>query len=161
MDPRVSMLAEILRMNTRLFNNCLAGMSEEQAHRRPTPTTNSAAFVAAHVADARYFVLGPLGAAAPSPLAPYVGEWKSIDQVTDWPTLDQIRTAWTGAAEALDRRLATITAAELDDGSKVPFSVGPNSILGFLTFMVQHDSHHIGQLASLRKFVGLPAMSYD
>ena len=32
--------------------------------------------------------------------------------------------------------------------------------LGALTFLVQHDSYHIGQLALLRKPAGLPAMSY-
>jgi uncharacterized damage-inducible protein DinB len=33
-------------------------------------------------------------------------------------------------------------------------------MLGALTFLVQHDSYHIGQLALLRKHAGLPAMRY-
>jgi hypothetical protein len=32
--------------------------------------------------------------------------------------------------------------------------------LGALTFLTQHDSYHIGQLALLRKHAGLAAMSY-
>ena len=33
-------------------------------------------------------------------------------------------------------------------------------ILLLLTFMVQHDSYHLGQLSLLRKLAGLPGMSY-
>ena len=34
------------------------------------------------------------------------------------------------------------------------------SLLAVLTFLVQHDSHHSGQLALLWKHAGLPAMRY-
>jgi uncharacterized damage-inducible protein DinB len=34
-------------------------------------------------------------------------------------------------------------------------------VLGALTFLVQHDSYHLGQLSLLRKWAGLPAMRYD
>ena len=33
--------------------------------------------------------------------------------------------------------------------------------LGMLTFLVQHDSYHIGQLSLLRKYAGMPAMQYS
>jgi uncharacterized damage-inducible protein DinB len=33
-------------------------------------------------------------------------------------------------------------------------------LAAILTFPVQHDSYHIGQLALVRKPAGLPAMSY-
>ena len=33
-------------------------------------------------------------------------------------------------------------------------------MLGALTFLVQHDSYHLGQLTFLRKLAGLPAMRY-
>ncbi len=33
-------------------------------------------------------------------------------------------------------------------------------MLTLLTFFVQHDSYHVGQLVLLRKHAGLPAMQY-
>ena len=36
-----------------------------------------------------------------------------------------------------------------------------SSVLGLFGFMVQHDSYHLGQLSLLRKYAGLPAMSYS
>lgn len=161
MDPRVAPLAEILRLNTRLFRNCLAGLSEDQARARPSATANSAAFVAAHVAETRFYLLGQLGASRPSPLDRYLAGWKSIDQLTEWPPLAEIQTAWTEAAHALRDRLEAMTPAELDAPHPTQFPVEPKTALGVLAFLVQHDSYHIGQLSLLRKVAGLPAMSYS
>jgi uncharacterized damage-inducible protein DinB len=30
-----------------------------------------------------------------------------------------------------------------------------------VTFLVQHESYHLGQIALLRRYAGLPAMKYD
>ena len=53
MESRVAPLAEILRLNTVLFRNCLDGLSDEQAAMRPSGATNNAAFVAAHLTSSR------------------------------------------------------------------------------------------------------------
>jgi uncharacterized damage-inducible protein DinB len=161
MDPRIAPLAGILRLNNRLFANCLDGITEAQCHERPSETTNSAAFVAAHLAEARYWGLKILGAQRANPLEKHLGQWKGIHEITSWPSLDEIKSAWTEASAALDQRMAVVTAAELDapSGSQMPLE--DSSVLGLFGFMVQHDSYHVGQLSLLRKHAGLPAMSYS
>ncbi len=161
MDPRVAPLAEILRLNTRLFRNCLDGLTDDQARVRPSEATNSAAFVAAHVADSRYFLLKTLGTDRKSPLERYLGGWKSIDQITEWPSLAEVQSAWAEAGHALRDRLDAMTAAELDAASNSGFPIENQTVLGVLAFLVQHDSYHVGQLSLLRKHAGLPAMSYS
>jgi uncharacterized damage-inducible protein DinB len=157
MDPRVIGLAEILKLNTRLFRNCLDGFTAEAAAERLSPRTNSAAFVAAHVADSRYQLLQALGVATPSPLERDLKDAKGIDDLARCPTLDESREAWSAASHALRDRLQAMTAADLDAPVTFP---GASSVLEVLAFFVQHDSHHVGQLALLRKHAGLPAMSY-
>lgn len=71
MDPRIAALSEIIGLNTRLFHNCLEGVTDEKAATRPSASTNSAAFVAAHVAEARFFLLKMLGAEQQSPITAY------------------------------------------------------------------------------------------
>lgn len=161
MDPRIAPLAGILRLNNRLYANCLDGLSEAQCHERPSECTNSAAFVAAHLAEARFWGLKILGAERANPLEKHLGQWKGIDEITTWPSLKDIRAAWTEATTALDKRMAAITEAELDapSGSQMPLE--DTSVLGLFGFMVQHDSYHLGQLSLLRKHAGLPAMSYS
>jgi uncharacterized damage-inducible protein DinB len=162
MDARLAPLTEILRLNTKLFRNCLDGMTDEQAGTRPSGSTNSAAFVAAHVAESRFYLLGLLGATQPSPLAPFLDGARGINDVKQLPSLADLQRAWTTASHALRDRLDTMTAAELDASIACPFPlpISDPSALSLLTFFVQHDSYHIGQLALLRKHAGLPAMQY-
>jgi uncharacterized damage-inducible protein DinB len=159
MDARVVALAEVLRLNTKLFRNCLDGLTDEQAAVRPSPGTNSAAFIAAHLADSRYMILKVIGDARPSPLGSYLKGAKGIDDVKQCPPLAETLAAWTAASHAIRDRLAALTADELDASltTRLP---AVQTVLGVLAFLVQHDSYHIGQLSLLRKYVGLPAMAY-
>ena len=47
---------------------------------------------------------------------------------------------------------------------RAPFTtrlpLGEPTVLSALTFLVQHESYHIGQVTFLRKHAGLPAMQY-
>jgi|RhiMetdeSRZDD1v2_1073273.scaffolds.fasta_scaffold38671_8 uncharacterized damage-inducible protein DinB len=162
MDPRIAPLTEILRLNTRLFRNCLDSITDEMAVMRPSASTNSVAFVASHVAEARFYLLQMLGAEQTSPLAAYLENARGIDDVKRFPPLAEIQRAWTTASHALRDCLAEMTAAELDAPIACPFPlpISDPTALSLLTFFVQHDSYHIGQLALLRKHAGLPAMQY-
>ena len=159
MDPRIAPLAGIIEINTKLFRNCLADLTEEQSRARPSDVTNHAAFIAAHLVESRYYILKGLGAPLPCPLAPYLGEWRGIDAITEWPSLAETQAAWEAGSQALAARLANITAAELDAPSPTKMPVHEQTVLGVLTFLVQHDAYHVGQLSLLRKYAGLPAMS--
>ena len=160
MDPRVEPLAAILRLNTRLFLNCLDGVTDDTGRARHASGVNSATFIAAHVTDSRFFALRTLGGALENPLSPFLDKAKSIDEISDWPALDVVRTAWKDVSTALDAQLAAATAEDLSAAVDVRFPGVERTRLGALTFLVQHDSYHLGQLALLRKPAGLPAMSY-
>ena len=161
MDIRVAPLAEILRLNTVLFRNCIDQLSDEQAAVRPTKGTNSAAFIAAHLASSRFYLLKTLGVQEPDPLASYLDGRKGIDDIAQLPSLREVDEAWTKGAHLLRDRLDALTAAEIDAPSNVPFPLANGTLLGTLTFLVQHDSYHLGQLSLLRKYCGLPAMRYQ
>lgn len=162
MDPRITPLTEILRMNTKLFRNCLDDVTDEMAAIRASSSTNSAAFVASHLTEARFYLLQLLGVKQTSPIAPYLENAHGIDDVKRFPPLAEIQHAWTTASHALRDRLVEMTPAELDASIACPFPlpISDPTALSLLTFFVQHDSYHIGQLALLRKHAGLPAMQY-
>ena len=161
MDIRVAPLADILRLNTVLFRNCLDGLSDAQAAMRPTGATNNAAFVAAHLTNSRFYLLKVLGVAEQDPLAPYLDGQKSLDDLERLPPLSEIQTAWSKAAHLLRDRLAALTPADVDAPSVTRFPLSNGTLLATLTFLVQHDSYHLGQLSLLRKYCGLPAMRFQ
>lgn len=160
MDPRVIAPAEILRLNTKLYRNCLHGMTAAQAQARPADHANSAAFVALHLVDSRYFLLKLLGADATNPLPAELATARSIDDVKQWPAHADLEAAWTAASHALRDQLTAMTADQLNAAVTVRFPAPEQTVFGALTFLVQHESYHLGQLSLLRKQAGLPAMSY-
>jgi uncharacterized damage-inducible protein DinB len=160
MDPRAEPLAAILRLNTRLFLNCLDGVTDDTGRVRHANGVNSATFIAAHVTDSRFFILRTLGGALENPLSTFLDKAKSIDEISDWPALDLVRTAWKDVSAALDTHLTAAKADDLSAAVEVRFPGVERTRFGALTFLVQHDSYHLGQLALLRKPAGLPAMSY-
>ena len=161
MDTRIAPLADILRLNTVLFRNCLDGLTDEQAAVRPSNATNNAVFVAAHLTNSRFYLLKTLGVSEPDPLAPYLDGQKNLDDLERLPPLGEIQTAWTKAAHLLRDRLGALTPADLDGPSSARFPLSNGTLLATLTFLVQHDSYHLGQLSLLRKYAGLPAMRYQ
>lgn len=160
MDARIAALADTLKLNTRLFRNCLDGFTDARAAVRPTSDTNSAAFIAAHLADSRFYLLKLLGAEQANPLSRYLEAGRGIDDIKEWPTLQETLSAWTTVSHALRDRMEALTAAELDQTVNLRFPMAHPTIFGALTFLVQHDTYHLGQLSLLRKHAGLPAMSY-
>ena len=160
MDTRVEPLSAILRLNARLLINCLDGLTDEVARVRHAEGANSVTFIAAHVTDTRFFMLRTLGGLLDNPLAVSFDKVKRIDDVTNWPTLDTIRAAWIDVSAAIDSQLQDATDDDLSAPVDRQFPGVERTRLGALTFLVQHDSYHIGQVALLRKPAGLPAMTY-
>ena len=160
MDSRLTPLRTLLALNTRLFLNCLDGMDDAAALARPSGSTNSAAFVAAHLVDSRAFLAGLLGPPVESPFRVELEGARGIDDVRALPSVDRLRAAWRELSALVDGRLAAATADALDARSATRFPVDDGTVLGALAFLLQHDSYHIGQLALLRKYAGLPGMTY-
>ena len=161
MPPPLQPLNEILDLNTRLFRNCLAGLDAEQAAKRLGDTTNNIVFIAAHVLDARYYLARYLGVEITHPFEESWRKVKTVEDLTDPPELAEISAAWEQVSAALIERFATLTDEDLAAGSKQKFPVADGTVLGGATFLLQHDSYHLGQLGILRKHWTSESMSYD
>lgn len=153
-------LADILSLNTRLFVNCLDGMSDAAAQARPVGGANNAAFLACHLVDARIHLLKLLGRDMPHPFGDRLAKVTRIDDMTWYPSLDEIRARWKDVSARLDAQLGELGADDLARDSGQKFPVADRSLLGVIAFLAQHDSYHVGQLSLLRRAAGLPAMKY-
>jgi uncharacterized damage-inducible protein DinB len=161
MNPAVRPLVQTLDLNTRLLLNALDGVDEEAARKRPNDRTNHILFLACHLVDARHFLARSLGLASESPFKGVLDEAEGLDDVKAFPALDQVREAWKEIGERLRRHIAELEPPDLEKPAPHAFPIeGGESLLGCLAFLVQHDSYHLGQVALLRRYVGLEAMSY-
>jgi uncharacterized damage-inducible protein DinB len=160
MHPVIAPLAAIYELNTDLLVNCLDGLTEAEARRRLEGGGNSIAFLAAHLADTRHFIAARLGHPLSNPLTRYLADARTIDEIETLPPLGEIRGAWLAVAEHLAAVLAELGQAEIARQSVHQFPMADSSFVGFLAFLAQHESYHVGQAAFLRRQVGRPAMAY-
>lgn len=158
--PSPASLVTLAALNSRLFLNCLADLADEQARVRPNERTNHCLFLAIHLTDARHFLLRYLGEPSPSPFAALLENARSLDDLGELPPLAEVTTAWKEAAEKLMALLHSPISDRLKEPSEQRFPVDDPTILGGLGFLLHHEAFHIGQMALLRRFVGLPGMSY-
>jgi hypothetical protein len=152
----------ILNLNTRLFLSALDGISEEQAKERISDHNNPVCWLAVHTVWARYNTCAMLG--KPPVKNPYDGlfeNFKPFDPNYNYASLAEAKEEWNKASELLKEALAAVTEEHL--ASECPFKspIGDFSFGGTISFMAQHESYDIGQVAYLKKYFTKEAMSYN
>src|SRR5215210_841098 len=138
MDARLAPLAAILDLNTDLLLNTLAGLTEAESQHRLEGGGNSIAFLAGHLTDTRHFLVTRLGHPLPNPLARYLADVRSIEEVRELPSLEEIRSAWQAVSAHLLAVLAELTPAELAEPKVHRFPLEDSTRLGMVAFLAQH-----------------------
>lgn len=160
MPDSAAALVDLFALDTKLFRNCLVDLSDAQAVLRPNQHTNSVAFIAGHLVETRAWMARYVGLDCSSPFGGVLEHATSIDQIPVLPSLEAIRAGWDDVSPRVAERLGSMTSVDLAAQSSQRFPGVAPTVLGGIAFLVKHESYHIGQLAYLRKYVGLPAMSY-
>jgi uncharacterized damage-inducible protein DinB len=160
MDAQLVPLKAMLELSSRLFINSFEGVDDETARVRPSSSTNNMAFIALHVLDARAYLARYLGLDYQHPFTG-LESVNSIDDMTDYPAVEDILASWREVSELLDEGMSTLSSEELAKESPQDFPVDDGSVMGGLAFLLLHESFHIGQLALLRKYLGLSSMKYS
>jgi hypothetical protein len=162
MANSIKHVENILNLNTRLFNNALAGITEEQAKERISGHNNPLIWLASHTAWARYNTCAMLG--KPPAKNPYDGlfeNFKPFDAAANYGTLAQAKEEWNKASELLKEALASVTEEHLAADCPLKSPIGDFSFAGTIAFLAQHESYDIGQVALLKKYYTKEAMSYN
>ena len=160
MEPQLAPLAAILDLNTDLLLNTLDGVGDGDARARLPGGGNSLAFLAAHLTDTRHFLAERIGRPLANPVAPYLADARTIEDITAWPSLPDLRDAWCAVSAHLHSALGGMSAEDLAQANADRFPLADGTRLGMIAFLVQHDSYHLGQMAFLRRQLGKSAMSY-
>jgi len=151
----------IFNLNKRLFLNALEGITEEQAKERISDHNNPVSWLAAHTVWARYNILAMLGKPAKNPYDGLFEGFKPFDSATDYGTLAKAKEEWKKASELLKEALATVTEEHLAADCPLKSPIGDFTFGGTVTFLAQHESYDIGQIAFLKKYLTKTAMSYN
>jgi len=160
MNLRIEPLHSTLNLNSRLFLSALAGVDDGVATTRPNGNTNHMAFIACHLLDARHYLAEYTGRATEKPFKEVLEGAKGIEDISEFPTLIEIRSEWKQIAEILSEHLSRLDDETLTKDSSQRFPIEDPTLLGGITFLLEHESHHIGQLAFLRRYFALPSLDW-
>jgi len=160
MENTLAPLHAVLRLNTRLFENCLSGVDDDLLARRTEGGANSMGFIALHVADARYHLLSLLGGLLENPFGRFASARCEAD-IERLPGRDELCAAWRVVSAVIEEQWEHLTEAEWSrpSGQRLPLDDATRA--GAAAFFLQHEAYHIGQMALLRRQAGLEAMRYD
>jgi uncharacterized damage-inducible protein DinB len=160
MNEKIISLFKTAELNTRLLLNCFANVDEATAGKRISNKTNSMIFLLIHLIDAKYHFINLLDAGVKSPYYDLTKDIESIDGFENYPPLEEMLKVWEDSNELFINKLSEATEEKFDKITEARFPIGDDTVFGAVTFCLQHESHHIGQLSLLRKHFGFPAMSY-
>lgn len=160
MTDKIISLHSMFYLNTKLFTNCLENVNNELYLKTPNDTTNNIAFLACHCLDARFYMAGSAGLQLINPYKAIFDKIRKPDQHDEFPPIENIINLWKEISKSIEDKMNIITNDELIKEAPLQLPLVEKTILGGLTFLLQHEAYHIGQIAILRKFYGLPAMKY-
>jgi uncharacterized protein YndB with AHSA1/START domain/uncharacterized damage-inducible protein DinB len=152
--PAVKPVAFIFATNDSLADRSFIGVKPEDLWKRPTPQTNSMLWVFAHMAAVRGRLLNLLGDNYDPGLGAF-GRGAEVQDPATYPSRDQINEASREVNARLFAKLATLTEADLAREASGPLPPNVRTVADRLAFMAMHDSYHVGQLAYVRKALGL------
>ena len=159
MHPQLVPLAEILRLNQRLFTTALAGVPPSDTARRVGENGNSLPWVAGHATNSRTTLSRIAGARIDPFLPDLFGRGAVPKPAAAYPDLATILGAWGEATAALDARLEALADADLRKDAPFKLPVADGSILGAMAFLPMHESYHVGQLGYIRRLLGCETLA--
>jgi uncharacterized damage-inducible protein DinB len=158
----VQVLEIALEVNGRLFRNACDGVTAEDFSVRVTDRMNPMLWIAGHIARMREHMARLLDAFLDDHSDDQ--RMRAFDQPFDpkasYPEKDEILAAWNEVTWALHSRLRVASEADLTCPAPMAFPVGEQTIGDSLSFFVQHEGHHVGQLALLRRALGYEPARY-
>ena len=161
MPSSTTMLKAQFDLNTRLYINALAGITDTEANNRNNEHANHMKWIAGHLLNTRIEAMSNMtGGTADTSYSAIFGRGTKLDPDATYPPIDELTAKWTAAADAISQGLTHIPDEVLGGPAPVQTPIPDETFLGMLAFFVSHETYHIGQLGILRKMAGKESMSY-
>lgn len=150
----------LFKLNTHLLKNSIEGITDEKAAIRLNENTNNIAFILLHLLGSRQYIAKIIGLNIEIPGSEKYANAKKAEDITDFPKMEEMAKAWQDASDKILSALKSMSEESLLADSLVPLPGMDKSVLNALTFFMQHDAYHLGQIAFIRKYLGYGPMSY-
>jgi DinB superfamily len=157
-EPRLELASLTLRANTVQFRDALNGLTPEQLQSRPGEDSSPPIWIAGHMTTARGLLASLLGATWQDPWAGAFKRGSSSKDTSRFPSVENILQEWTSVSHLLSDTFPKVTPEQLAAKAKEGTPSFDGTLAGTVAVLTFHEAYHLGQLAYIRKWLGLGQM---
>jgi len=151
----------IFVLNNRLLKNAIYDVDDELAEKRINNSTNSIKFLLCHLIDARYHIASLIGLNEVCPFRDLFDRIQSIEDFNEYPPMNRLIESIDNISSKISTHLEVLDEADITKPLNIKFPIEDRSVLGGITFLLEHESYHIGQIGFIRKYFGLHPLKYS
>ena len=111
-------------------------------------------WVAGHILNSRCNLARYIGAEAHCPWSELFKRGSRFQPASAYPARNEIVDCWKTTNSTLKARCQELTREELSGPSPSQLSVEVDTLGSGISFLIWHESYHIGQMGYLRKWLG-------
>jgi DinB superfamily len=157
--PVAAPLMLIFGMNTALLAKAFDGVGDDQLWHRPSQENNPMLWIAGHMVVTRASMLQLLGSPIDTGWGRLFARGAALGGEEAYPAKAAVMTMHAEVASRVQATLAGLSAIQLAREATVGPKPGSVRTVGDqLGFFAMHDSYHLGQLAYIRKALGLSSL---
>ncbi len=161
MHSSLKPLETILVLNTRLIKNAVDEIDDELAEKRISQNTNSIKFLLCHIVDARFFLAGIMGLSEICPFKDIFDKVQKIEEFNQYPPMDSLMNSFENITSKISVQFIKLDNEAILKQLTNKFPIEDRTVLGGITFLLEHESYHIGQIGFIRKYFGLNPIKYS
>lgn len=154
MDARMLPTAQLLKTSEFLFQRATSELQPEQWFEAPDGV-NPMIWLAGHLTLARHTLLQTCGVDVERPWEEIFGRYSKILPPDGYPPASEVLEKWNGVTQRIGERLAGLKTEELQVQLPSELPLKDKSRLSLITFLAYHEGYHVGQMATIRKWLGL------
>lgn len=151
----IATAADSFRLNQHFVDGAVKDLSDEEWLRRPSATSNHAAWIVGHLVWSRKAIAARLGHEWSKPWLNKFARGVKLEDGAPFPSRQELLDAWQESAGMLEGLLGSVADSVLAQPAPNP---GPPSadgkMSGFVNFMACHETYHAGQLAYICTLLG-------
>jgi uncharacterized damage-inducible protein DinB len=153
-ESHVPTAIRTFRMNANLLEKSFSDLSRAEWLRRPADNSNPVLWIVGHIIWSRSRALAMLGEEWTRPWLPLFARGATLGDEAQYPTPEELMTAWHDIAAHLTAALDAATGETLAApvGEKSPSYDG--TVGGMVAFLAFHETYHVGQVGYLRAWLG-------
>lgn len=146
--------AALYRLNSDLALRAIADVEPKNLTIRPNDTMNSFTWILGHITRTRYGIAKMCGLKVEIPFGKTFARGEAAGDSATYPSIGEIKSKYTDICAQLNERFAEMSDGELDAQIDAQYPMQEKTLRGALTFLMFHESTHIGQLMYLRRYFG-------